>query len=295
MGGPAFGVALPGVQQIPGRSEAWERAVGGREVIVAAGAAEAAGFAWVSCSDHPLVAASRAATMGTTWFDAGSTLAFVAGATRRIRLLAHVLVAPYRHPLLVAKQWGTLDHLSDGRVILGVGSGHAKPEFRILGADYERRGRVTDEMLGALAAAWERQPATFDGELLRFRDVIVSPRPAQHPRPSFWIGGNSAAAVRRAARLGEGWIPWELELPEFRNKVARLRAWRAEAGRTDAPALVAPLAVAAGAGAAALRDQVGAWRDAGATGFHVGIRASSLEQWCERLDWFAGEVVSPTA
>src|SRR5207253_11248119 len=98
-----------------------------------------------SSSVHVAVPASGAAAMGATWFDAGSTLAFVAGATTRIRLLSHVLVLPYRHPLVVAKQYGTLDHLSGGRVILGVGSGHLKPEFAILGADYERRGRVTDE------------------------------------------------------------------------------------------------------------------------------------------------------
>src|SRR5881628_20083 len=134
-----FGLGLPGVQQIPSRSQPWEREVGGAELVEAGRAAELAGFAWVSCSDHVLVPASRADTMGATWYDAGSTLAFVAGATTRIALLSHVLVLPYRHPLVVAKQYGTLDHLSGGRLILGVGSGHLKPEFTVLGADFDRR------------------------------------------------------------------------------------------------------------------------------------------------------------
>ena len=170
-----FGTGLPAVQQIPGRSHPWEAGVGGAEILRAARAAEAGGFAWVSCSDHVAVPASRAAVMGATWYDAGSTLAFVAGGTERVRLLSHILVLPYRHPLVVAKQYGTLDHLSGGRVILGVGSGHLKPEFKVLGADFERRGRVSDEYLQAIAAAWTEEVARFAGETLSFRDVIVAP------------------------------------------------------------------------------------------------------------------------
>ena len=186
-----FGLGLPGVQQIPSRSQPWEREVGGAELVEAGRAAERAGFAWVSCSDHVLVPASRADTMGATWYDAGSTLAFVAGATTRIALLSHVLVLPYRHPLVVAKQYGTLDHLSGGRLILGVGSGHLKPEFAVLGADYARRGRVTDEYIHAITAAWEQEVAGFDGQTVAFRDVMVAPRVAQRPRPPIWVGGNS--------------------------------------------------------------------------------------------------------
>jgi len=205
---PRFGTSLPGVQQIPARAQAWERDVGGPHILEAARAAERAGFDWVSCSDHVAVPVSRAAAMGAAWFDAGSTLAFVAGATTHIRLLSHVLVLPYRHPLVVAKQYGTLDRLSGGRVILGVGSGHLKPEFTVLGADFARRGALTDEYLAAIAAAWTEEVASFAGETLAFRDVIVAPRPAQRPRPPIWVGGNSRAAVRRAARLADGWVPW---------------------------------------------------------------------------------------
>src|SRR5262249_48209714 len=144
---PRFGTSLPGIQQIPSRARPWERDVNGDAILAAARAAEAAGFDWVSCSDHPMVPVSRAEAMGPTWYDAGSTLAFVAGATSRIGLLSHVLVLPYRHPLIVAKQYGTLDHLSGGRVILGVGSGHVKAEFAALGADFTRRRRAADQAL----------------------------------------------------------------------------------------------------------------------------------------------------
>jgi len=253
--------------------------------------AERAGFDWVSCSDHVAVPVSRAAAMGATWFDAGSTLAFVAGATTRIRLLSHVLVLPYRHPLVIAKQYGTLDHLSGGRLILGVGSGHLKPEFKVLGADFDRRGTVSDDYLAAIAAAWSEEVARFEGETLAFRDVIVAPRVAQRPRPPIWVGGNSRAAVRRAARLADGWVPWQLEPEACAAAVADVRRLRAEAGRPEAFEVVAPLAVPAGVPADVLVAAAARWRAAGATAFHTGIAARDLADLLARLEWFGREVI----
>ena len=292
---PRFGTSLPGVQQIPARAQAWERAIGGAQVLEAARAAERAGFDWVSCSDHVAVPVARAAAMGATWFDAGSTLAFVAGATTRIRLLSHVLVLPYRHPLVVAKQYGTLDHLSGGRVILGVGSGHLKPEFTVLGADFDRRGTVSDEYLAAIAAAWTGEVARFEGETLAFRDVIVAPRVAQRPRPPIWVGGNSRAALRRAARLAEGWVPWQLEPEACAAGVAEARRLRADAGRPEAFEVVVPLAVPAGATAGELVAAAARWRAAGATALHVGIAARGLAELLARLAWFGREVIPRVA
>ncbi len=285
-----FGVGLPGVQQIPSRVQPWERELDGDALIAVARAAEDAGFAWVSASDHVAVPASRAAAMGATWYDAGSTLAFVAGGTRKIRLLAHVVVLPYRHPLVVAKQWGTLDRLSGGRVILGVGSGHLKPEFASVGADFTRRGRITDESVAAVVAAWESEVATFAGKTIAFRDVLVSPRPAQSPRPPVWVGGNSAAAIRRAARLGDGWIPWQLSLDDFRAATRTVAGERAAGGRAGDFAFVAPLGVPAEATADAVAAEAAGWAAAGATAFHVGVGARSLREFHDRVGWFAAHV-----
>jgi probable F420-dependent oxidoreductase len=284
-----FGTGLPAVQQIPSRVQPWEREVGGAHILEAARVAERAGYSYVSCSDHVFVPASRAQAMGATWYDAGSTLAFVAGTTSRIRLLSHVLVLPYRHPLVVAKQYGTLDCLSGGRVILGVGSGHLKPEFAVLGADYERRGRVSDEYIQAITAAWASDVARFDGETVTFRDVMVSPRPAR--RPPVWVGGNSRAAVRRAARHGDGWVPWELTAGDFADAAAYAKRVRAEAGGADDMTLVAPLGVPVTAAEDDLRRRVEEWRKAGATALHVGIGAGSFPQFLERLEWFGHQIM----
>ena len=197
---------------------------------------------------------------------------------------------PYRHPLLVAKQYGTLDHLSGGRVILGVGSGHLKPEFRTLGADFEGRGRVSDEYMRAIAAAWEQDVARFDGDTISFRDVMVSPRVSQRPRPPFWVGGNSPAALRRAARLGEGWVPWQRGPDEFAGLAERARRLREQSGRSGHFELVAPLGAPPQASADAIAAEAKRWRAAGATSFHVGVGADSLQEVLGRLAWFGAQV-----
>ena len=289
---PAFGTGLPAIQQIPGRVRPWEQDVDGAKILEAARAAEAAGFDWVACSDHPAIPVSRAQAMGPTWYDAGSTLAFVAGVTTRIRLMPHVLVLPYRHPLVVAKQYGTLDCLSGGRVILGVGSGHLKTEFKTLGANYDERGKVSDEYLRALAAVWEHDVGHFEGEFVSFRDMMVWPRPVQKPRPPLWVGGNSNAAVKRAARFGDGWIPWELTPEDFAAKAAYARALRHDGGRSESFALVAPLSVSQDTSGDPVLREVTRWREAGATAFHVGLAADSWAQYLDRLAWFGRTVIA---
>jgi len=272
------------------RAQPWEADAGPRALVRIAQAADRLGFAHLSCSDHVVVPRSRVAAMGAPWYDAAVTLAFLAGVTDRIRLLSHVVVLPYRHPLVVAKAFGTLDHLSQGRVILGVGSGHLKPEFRVLGAPYEQRGKVTDEYLQAIAAAWEGERAEFAGATVTFADVIVAPRPLQRPRPPIWVGGNAAAVVRRAARYADGWIPWQLSPDEFAASVAQVQEIRRASGRTTPFEFVAPMSVAENERADAVLDQIESWRRAGATYFHVGLASRSLVDLLARMEWFAREV-----
>jgi probable F420-dependent oxidoreductase len=284
-----FGVSLPIVQQVPARAADWERAAGGAEIVAIARAADRLGYRYVTCSDHVVVAASHAPTMGATWYEPSSTLGFVAGATERIGLLVHVAVLAYCHPLVTAKTYATLDRLSGGRVLLGVGSGHAKPEFRALGAPYEKRGRFTDEAIAAIRAAWSQEVASYEGELVKFRDVMVSPRPARAGGPPIWVGGNSAAALRRATMLGDGWIPWQLGLEEFAAAVASGSKSRAER-RPDIGSggfeWVAPLAVAREADRGDIRAAIERWSTAGATTFHVGLASRSAPEFIERLQWF---------
>src|SRR3954469_8876346 len=161
-------------------------------------AAEAAGFAAVFVTDHPAPPCRWVQGGGHVTTDPLVTLAFAAASTSTLRLQTNLFVPAYRHPLVAAKAVATLDLLSGGRVILGVGAGYLEPEFAALGADFERRNDVLDDALRTMRAAWSADAA---GE------VATTPRPAQQPGPPVWVGGNSKRAIRRAVELGQGWVP----------------------------------------------------------------------------------------
>lgn len=126
--------------------------------------------------------------------------------TTRLRLLTYLAVAPYRNPLLLAKQAATLDRLSGGRLILGLGAGYLKGEFHALGVDFEERNALFDEVLDVLPLHWSGEPFSYEGRHFSARDVVALPRPTQRPIP-IWIGGNSRLSRRRAAERAQGWMP----------------------------------------------------------------------------------------
>ena len=163
-----------------------------------------------------------------------NTLAWAAGRTTRIKLGTGVLVLPYRHPLLTAKMAATLDYLSNGRVILGVGSGWMEEEFDLLGSDYRRRGSVTDEHIAIYRAAWTQDNPTFHGKHFQISDVWMEPKPVQKPSIPIWVGSAAPAGIRRAARLGDGWAPSHMSLEELERGVSTIADLRAQGGRTGA-------------------------------------------------------------
>ena len=136
-----------------------------------------------------------------------STLGFLAGATERIRVLSYVFIPAYRHPLAVAKALCTLDALSKGRLIAGLGAGHLEAEFQALGAEFSQRGPLLEESVAALKVAFAEEFPCHSGPRWRFADLAIAPRPVQKPRPPIWIGGSTLPAMRRAARLADGWLP----------------------------------------------------------------------------------------
>lgn len=169
--------------------------------------AEDGGFDFLSTSDHVAVTPDVTDQYPPPFYDPFLTLGFLAGITRRIRLGTTVLIVPYRHPLHVARLAANLDQFSGGRLILGVASGWARQEFAALGADFDRRGEVTDEFLRVIREAWQQPTVSSDGPTHRFADVATGPPPRQQPHPPVWVGGNSARAMRRAVELGDAWHP----------------------------------------------------------------------------------------
>ncbi|WP_200309211.1 LLM class F420-dependent oxidoreductase [Streptomyces adelaidensis] len=223
---------LPVQSQSTLYAERWEGDAGAADLVEIARAADGAGFAYIATCDHVAIPRRLADAMGTVWYDPVATLAFLAGVTERVRLLSHVAVVGLRHPLLTAKQYATLDHLSGGRLILGVGAGHVREEFEALGVDFERRGAVLDECVDALRAALgpDEFPA-HHGKSYDFEGLGQRPRPAQERVP-VWVGGSSPAAVRRAAVRGDGWLPQSDPRDRLPEQIARLRRLREESGAT---------------------------------------------------------------
>lgn len=285
-----FGTSLPIVQQTSRHARAWEASAGAPELIRIARAADELGFAWITCSDHVAIPSSYAESMGAIWYEPSATLAYLAAVTRRVRLLSHVIVLPYRHPLIVAKTYATLDALSGGRVILGVGSGHLKPAFDSLGVDHAARAKMSDEFLRALATAFEDEVSTFRGEFVQWRDLMVSPRAVQQPRPPFWVGGNTQAVARRAARYADGWIPWQLTTREFAERVRYARDQRESSGRQGRFSVVAPVPVGTDSTAHQIADSVHVWQRNGATDIHLGFANTGLDHLLERMEFFSTEV-----
>jgi len=168
--------------------------------------AEVAGWAGFAFTEHPVPSARWLNSGGHQTLDPFVALGHAGALTTRISLLTYLAVAPYRNPFLLAKAAATVDKLSGGRLILGLGTGYQKSEFAALGVDFEERNALFDEVLDALALHWGGQPFSYQGRHFTARDVIALPRPAQDPIP-VWIGGNSHVTRDRVARRAHGWMP----------------------------------------------------------------------------------------
>ncbi|MFJ9316831.1 TIGR03619 family F420-dependent LLM class oxidoreductase [Pimelobacter simplex] len=210
------GITTPVVTALPGFFSPWERTAGVADLVAVARAADELGFDHLTCSEHVAVPVAVAAERGGTYWDPLATLSHLAAHTTRIRLATQVLVLGYHHPLAIAKRYGTLDLLSGGRLVLGLGVGSLEEEFDLLGAAYDERGAVADDALPALRAALGSARPTYAGARFAFDDVVVEPHAVQ-PRVPLWIGGHTARSLRRAREHGDGWVPFGLPHDRLRT------------------------------------------------------------------------------
>lgn len=208
--------------------------------------AEECGFDGLSLSEHPVPGARWLASGGHQTLEPFVALGYVAAATERMRLLTYLAVAPYRNPFVLAKEAATLDKLSGGRLILGLGAGYQKSEFYALGVGFDERNALFDEALDVLPMHWSGEPFSYEGTHFSAKDVIALPRPVQRPIP-IWIGGNSKLSRRRVTERAQGWMPMTGgaglsttartpalgSVTELADAIAELRDAAATAGRTE--------------------------------------------------------------
>jgi len=285
-----FGLATPVVTCHPDHAAAWERDAGPEELVRIAKAADALGYHHLTCSEHVAIPRDVVPVRGGRYYDPLATLAFLAAHTTRIRLVTHVLVLPYHHPLAIAKRYGTLDRLSGGRVILGVGVGTLEEEFRLLGIDFRGRGTTYEDAIRAVRAAFGRPEPAYAGTHHRFDGHVVDPCGVQHDVP-IWLGGRTARSLRRALALGDGWVPFGLGRDALGGLIARAAASTAWAERRvpldivlTPDRLLDPLVAS---DRQALEDDLRRYRDIGATAVNLRFRHRSVEHYVEQLGAFA--------
>lgn len=160
-------------------------------------------------------------------------LSYIAASTKRIKLATGILILPQRNPVILAKELSTLDHLSHGRMLLGIGVGWLEEEFDAIGVPFAARGQRGDEYMQALRALWSQERASFHGDFVSFDDCIMRPQPANGSIP-IHVGGDSVAAARRAGRLGDGYLPARGDFESLRASIATARSAAREAGRDPA-------------------------------------------------------------
>jgi len=202
-----FGVALPNFGKYAQKDYITE----------IARAAEDLGFDSLWVSDHIIIPHSHQG-FGEVFYEPLVTLAYIASQTNKIHLGTSVIILPYRNPIVLAKMLSTLDVLSGGRVIFGLGAGWLKEEFLALGVSYEERGSITDEWVEVLKLLWTEEKPVFKGRYHEFSNISFLPRPIQKPHPPIWVGGNSRKAVERAVSCGDGWHPVGLTPDEIAEK-----------------------------------------------------------------------------
>jgi probable F420-dependent oxidoreductase len=299
-----YGIQLPIQTLTRTLVDPWEVDATVADLVTVARRAEAAGNSFIGVCDHIAIPDNEyARQMSTTWFDTVATLSFLAAHTSTIRLLSIVWVAAYRHPLQTAKAFGTLDHISGGRAILGVGAGHVEAEFEALGIDFHTRGRRLDETIDAVRCAFDDTYVTHRGEFFSYSEMGVAPQPeAELP---IWVGGMGSAAWKRAGRVGDGYIPMGNGRDQYPEIIETMHAAADAAGRADRrfdigyhvpwcyllgdpPEGLPPVLVS---GIDALADDLRAARRVGINTFHLKMRARTLAEYLEQLDAFAEEVV----
>ena len=261
------GLLSPLVTRVPGQFSEWERHATPAELADVAVEADVAGLHHLTCSQHAVVPTTVAEARGGTYWDPLATLSFLAGFTHRIRLVTNVLVLGYQHPLMLAKQYATLDRLSRGRVTLGVGVGSLREEFEVLDVPFEGRGQRADEALRALRAALTDGVPGF----------VLDPRPVQHEIP-VWVGGNSLRSLRRAVELGTGWAPFGLP----RDQIALLLE-QVERPPGFEVVLAAPGPLDPLADPERVRRALDRLQDVGATVASVALAADSREHYVEQV------------
>ncbi len=271
---------------------------------------EAAGINAGFVTDHPAPADPWLASGGHHALDPFVALSFAAASTTRLRLHANLIVLAYRNPFMTAKSVASLDVLSGGRLILGVGSGYLEGEFKAVGASFAGRGAAMDEALAVMKQVWTGQSVKVTGRNFDAEGNTALPVPAQHPHPPIWVGGNSGKAIRRAVESAQGWSPFPVKgkmsqrvhtdeivsIDDLRRKIGEARQLAREIGRTEPlDVCMVPFGMTMHAGQrpepALVIDQMAELAEAGVTWAPIAFPCETRRDYLANVEWFATHIL----
>jgi probable F420-dependent oxidoreductase len=275
-------VVTPVVTRVPGSHARWEEDAGVAELVEIARAADRLGYHHLTCSEHVGIPTEVAEVRGATYWDPLATFGYLAAVTERVRLATYVLVLGYHHPLEIAKRYGTLDVVSGGRLILGVGVGSLREEFELLDAPFADRGVRADDALIALRASLSHEQPAYHGSHYDYDGFVVRPCAVQ-ARVPLWVGGRTRRSLRRAVALADGWAP-------FGVSATQVAAWVADVERPDGfEVVISPeRALDPSDHASACQDALGALAEAGTTIVSARVVHHSLAHYVEQLEALVG-------
>ncbi len=305
-----FSIMMPGLHRYETGFDPWMGEITAPRYQEISRQLEALDFDLIDVPEHFALPRLEAGQLGPYWTHALTAMAFIAGATERIRVNSSAVILPCHHPVELAKAIATLDVLSGGRQTLTLGLGYIEAELQTLNVPFNQRGARADEYLEAMIALWTEDEPNFQGKFVSFAHVLFEPKPVQKPYPPLWIGGNTKAAMRRAVRFGTGWRPWLIEpsqLPQFRAYMESQPEYAKRRAPVEIFMDIAPMQVSENhvptdenqggrprqMTCAEMVDQIGIMKEHGVTWtqFHV-PRTPSYGAWIDHLEQLSAEVIA---
>ena len=290
------------------RQPAWERDLTAADQARALRLADDLGYWKASVPEHLVIPNAHLELSGDHYPQATTALGFIAGIAPRMKLSSSVTILPLQHPIVHAKMWATLDWLSGGRAVMMVGVGWLEGEFDLLGVPFHERGRLCDEYVAAILELWQSDNPTFEGRYVQFRDIGFAPKPVQKPTIPIWFGGDADGVLRRVARWGDGWSPFQTPPDKIPERLDWIRSRSDYHGRPiDVVYSMSMLRIGHGhvvrhsSRADGMRDvdqvidQLGELKDLGVT--ETSVPQPPLQDFEAYLDWlrWVAEEVIPNA
>lgn len=299
-----FAFPMPHLLELKAMMQAWEMQVSGSDQTFLAKRAEALGYDMLSVPEHFVIPKDHVELSGAHYFHAAAAQAYFAGATEKIRINSSIAILPLQHPIVTAKALATIDWLSGGRVIATFGVGWLEKEFEILGVPFRERGKMADEYLEAIIALWTEENPSYSGKYVTFHDVAFAPKPIQKPHPPIWMGGDSDAALKRAARFASGWWPFLTRAEQIAERIEFIKSQPTfKGGEFEVMYGLATSRVGeghvandnpdarAGMSAQQIIDQLNVYREAGVTMSSVPIPAvNSISEYLDYAQWVMEEI-----